>query len=413
MKIGMISEFCDPHPGGISEHIRALSRELRRRGHEVTVISGGIGSKRDVSDVPVLRLGRSCPVRYNGSLSRVTIGWRLRRRLAGLLDRERFDLLHIHNPLMPTLPLLALRTARCPMVATFHSQYPRDRLTEIFRRHLDASLRRLAARLPVSRAAHRTVASHFPGSYEIVPNGVDHAFFRRAADRRRREAPPGARPPRILFIGALVPRKGLPTLLEALRRLQARGRICELRVIGEGPDRRRIERRLPPALRRAVRFEGRLPRDGLLRHLAWADIFCAPSLGRESFGIVLLEAMSAALPVVASDIAGYREVVRHMREGWLCPPGDAAALAQALDRLCHDGALGQRWGSAGQRRAREFDWSPIASRVEAVYEAVLSGDCRMHAAAARRAECMPAPAGQASPSRRAARRKPSPAEIWR
>ncbi|MBN2170417.1 MAG: glycosyltransferase family 4 protein [Candidatus Krumholzibacteriota bacterium] len=368
MKIGMVSEFYYPQPGGISEHIRALSRELRLLGHEVAVVTSHISGEVPERDPRVLRLGRSLPLRYNGSLSRVTVGWRLGRRLDEVLERERFDLLHIHNPLMPTLPLMVTRRARCPVVATFHSYYERDLLTLLFHGHLERRLGRLAARVPVSPAARRAVEPHFPGAYRIIPNGVDYEFFAEAA-RREDDCLAGLAPGslRLLFVGATVRRKGLPQLLDAFAVLRRRRRDVELIVVGDGPDRSRLQRRLPGPVREAVHFVGFVPRQKLAEYYASADVFCAPSLGRESFGMVLLEAMAAALPVVAFDIEGYRDVVRQGVEGLLVAPRDTAALARAVGWFLDRPEERAAYGSRGQARAHDLSWHAIARRLEDVY----------------------------------------------
>lgn len=371
MKIGMVSEFYDPLPGGISEHIRSISRELTVMGHEVVILTGSQGNGSFDSDPRVVRIGRSVPVRYNGSLSRISVGWRLEHRLRRIFERERFDLLHVHNPLMPTLPLMTLRCAPCPLVATFHSNYPRDLLVSSFRRPLARLLRRVRVLLPVSLAAYRTVGISFPGDYRIVPNGVDFDQICRAVQGQRGPRPGDGRTLRILFVGALVPRKGLPVLIEAFTHLRRRGLRVELTIVGAGPNMGAARRRVPREAREQVRFLGLASRREVLESFARADLFCAPSLGRESFGIVLLEAMAAGLPVVASDIEGYQDVVTHGVEGVLVPPGEAGALADALESLLRAPEERIRMGRAGQIKAEKLRWSGIARRLDDIYLEVM------------------------------------------
>jgi phosphatidylinositol alpha-mannosyltransferase len=270
---------------------------------------------------------------------------------------------------MPTLPLLAAETADCPIVATLHSGYPRDRWTEFFRRPLQARLFRASRLLPVSQAALRAVSPLFSGEFRIVPNGVDEEFF--AAARTARETREGARsegiPRRILFIGALVPRKGLPVLLEAFPHVAARAGSIELWIAGDGPGRRRAQKIIGGALNSRVRFLGHCDRHRLRELLAEADLLCAPSLGRESFGMVLLEGMAAGVPVIASDIDGYREVVAHGSDGLLVPPGNVSALASALSLALSDEDLCSRLRRAGEAKAASLRWSRIAQRVEEIY----------------------------------------------
>jgi phosphatidyl-myo-inositol alpha-mannosyltransferase len=372
VKIGMVSEFYYPQPGGVSEHIRALSRELELLGHEVVILTSRIRGAVPEAGPRTLRLGQSVPVRYNGSLSRLTLSWSLRSRMRRALADEAFDLLHLHNPLMPSLPLLALEEATCPAVGTFHSAYPRDRLVELLRRPLLRRIDRLDARVAVSLSAERTVGNLFPADYRIIPNGVDSDLFARAGlARSRRHGTAEREKKRLLFVGAMVQRKGLPDLIEAFALLRRRRSDVELLVVGDGPNARRIHRQLPEWLRRHIRFHGFVPRCDLVRCYGEADIFCAPSLGGESFGMVLLEAMAAGLPVVASDIDGYRDVLTHGQEGLLVPPRDPAALAATLGFLLDSPEERVQFGRNGRVKAVSLRWAEIARRIDAVYREVL------------------------------------------
>jgi phosphatidyl-myo-inositol alpha-mannosyltransferase len=383
MKIGMVTEFYYPQRGGISEHVRSLSLELARRGHEVTVITGGMPEGPMEPGPPVLRVGRSLPVRYNASLSRVTVGCGLGRAMRGILREEDFDLLHLHNPLMPMLPHLALRNARCPVVATLHSGYPRDRWVELLRSPLRHLLDRATLLLPVSGSARRSVEPFFPGNYRIIPNGVDFEFFagaRPGAPDAAMKAGPdpaftgmpagegsGGAPRRILFVGAAVQRKGLAVMLEAYSLLRGRRDRLELWVAGDGPLLAKARRSVPERLRGEIKFLGSCDRRTLRACHALADLFCAPSLGRESFGMVLLEAMAAGVPVIASDIDGYAEVVDPGVDGLLVGPGDPVALAGAMDYLLGDPVLRARLVRAGRRKAAGLRWERIGEVVEAAY----------------------------------------------
>ncbi len=368
MKIAMVTEFYYPKHGGISEHIRSLSRELAYRGHEVVVITGQRSREAVVDGPRVETLGRSIEIPYNGSLSSVTIGLRLRSSMSALLRRESPDILHVHNPLMPTLPLLALSVAEVPVVATLHSSYPRDTWADLMRAPLGRLWSAIRIAIPVSPAAHRPVAGRFRADFRIVPNGVDYADILAACCRIHRAE---GRRPAILFAGASVPRKGLSVLVQAFTLLRGRGVDAELIVAGDGPGTARAARMVPRAIRGDVRFLGSLPRSRLLECYAASDIFCAPSLGRESFGMVLMEAMAASLPVVASDIEGYRDVVTHGKEGLLVPPGDPEALAHALESLLRNAGARHLLGEQGRRKAAGFAWPSVARRIEEIYSEVL------------------------------------------
>jgi len=363
----MVSEFFYPQPGGISEHIRALSRALRLRGHQVTVITSEIKGDVTERDPRVIRIGRSQPVYYNGAVSRVTWGRRLGPKMAAVLENEAFDLLHVHNPHMPTLPLLALKHASCPVVGTFHSNNPWDLGSALFHPLMRRWVDRTDIRLAVSPTAQKAAARHYPGDYRIVPNGVDFEFISEAAAGV--DCFPGLDPQKrkILFVGAAVRRKGLPYLLRAFARLRETREDVELVIVGDGPCRRRVQRRIPPALAGDIHFVGSVPRAKLAEYYASADIFCAPSTGQESFGMVLLEAMAAGLPVTGFAIDGYTDVLRSGEEGILVKPKKVEALAAALAELLDDRALRARFGDHGRAKARAHDWSEIARQVEAAY----------------------------------------------
>jgi phosphatidyl-myo-inositol alpha-mannosyltransferase len=377
VKIGMVSEFYYPQPGGISEHIRALSRELRMLDIDVTVITSNIKGDVHERDPRVIRLGRSLPIHYNGSLSRVSVGRKLGARFDEILEKENFDLLHIHNPLMPTLPLLAMKRARCPLVATFHSFYPRDRMAQTFRPVLSRYLKNLDARVAVSPSARRVVETMFPADYRIIPNGVDYDYFAEAAGKKGSSLL-GLSEDRlkILFVGALVKRKGLPHLLKAFTELCKQRQDVELLVVGDGPDRKQIQRQLPASIRDLVHFVGFVPRQKLIEYFANADLFCAPSMGRESFGMVLIEAMAAGLPVVGFNIDGYRDVVSHGQDGLLVEPGNRQALTQALDYLLNNPDEREAYARRGRIKAARFSWREISVQIDAVYRDVLGMPAR-------------------------------------
>ncbi len=383
MKIGIVSEFYYPLLGGVSEHIRSVSRELKKLGHEVVVISGHMKGEQRNPGPRVIRLGRSLTVPYNNSLSRVSAGWRLSAKLDALLETENFDLLHLHSPLQPTLTHLAMRRARCPLVGTFHSYYPRDILSELFKRPLGRMLTRIDRYLPVSQAAQEPMERIFSADYHIIPNGVDYELFSSGSADGRRQLP-GLDPDklRILFVGAMVKRKGLPHLIEAFREILLNRDDVELLVVGDGPGRRAIDRGLDIHMRSRIHFVGAVTnRSKLAEYYASADIFCAPSLGRESFGMVLLEAMAAGLPVVAYDIEGYRDVVTQGSDGLLVQRGNTSALASALRFFLESPNERARYGEQGRVVARNLDWSEIARRVEAVYLELLDLPARKGTAA--------------------------------
>jgi len=390
MKIGLVSEFYYPWPGGVSEHIHNLGQELRGRGHEVKIITGrfdtrwarvqarfpwlSVGTSHLETKAPdeehVFRLGRSVAFPYNGGIASVTIGAQLTARLKQLFARESFDLLHVHDPLAPMLPLLAVSLAPCPVVGTFHAFHQTEnRLLRLFRRPLGQPMRKLAARVAVSRSAREAFERYFGElDYHIVPNGVDLERFQRNGRALAREF--DARKNNILYVGQFVKKKGFGVLLEAFHRVRARRADVRLLVVGDGPlD--RTYRRLAQA--EDIHFLGHLRGKALAACYEIADVFVAPSIGYESFGITLLEAMAAGIPIVASDIDGFRNVISDEAEAVLVPPDDSAALARAIERVLDEPELARALVSAGSDTVQGYSWRRVVDRIESLYQTVLPG----------------------------------------
>jgi phosphatidylinositol alpha-mannosyltransferase len=284
----------------------------------------------------------------------------------------RWDLLHLHEPLVPAVCLTAVLAAPLPVVGTFHRYGPGAGWYRRFAFVTRPAMRRIDARIAVSRAAADHVARTFPGRFRIIPNGLDVAAHALPAERHGT---------RIVFVGRSEPRKGLAVLLAAFAHLPDG---VHLDLVGVRPQElRRLASRLPPEVARRVHAHGRVGDEERRRLLAEADVLCAPSLRGESFGIVLAEGMAAGLPVVASAIPGYIDLVSE-EWGRLVPPGDERALAAALAQILADRSLREALGAAGRREAQRLDWSRVAGEVLAVYEEVLG---------LRRAAPGPVPAG--------------------
>jgi phosphatidylinositol alpha-mannosyltransferase len=367
MKIALVSPYDYPYPGGVTDHITHLDEELTRLGHAVTILAPSSLDETQLTEHRVIKLGSVVPVPANGSVARITLSLRLSGKVKALLNRERFDVIHLHEPLMPALPITVLRHSGTVNVGTFHSAWD-SRVARLYGNPLLRRFnRRLHARIAVSPRAREFVGKHFPGDYEIIPNGIAVDEF------GEHVAPfPHLRDGKInlLFVGRLEQRKGFAYLLRAFARLKRDHPHLRLIVVGAYGDK---ERRRYEALTRSagigdVLFVGRATVADKPRYYRSCDVFCAPSTGGESQGIVLLEAMAAGRPIVASNIAGYRDVLRDGREGLLVPPKDAEALASALLRLIGDAELRCQLGQAGLERAVDYSWSVVASRVLAVYE---------------------------------------------
>jgi phosphatidylinositol alpha-mannosyltransferase len=371
VRIGIVSQSYYPRYGGVTEHVHHTAVELRRRGHRVTIITSRFRRGEAPSDPEVERIGYNLLIPFNGAFVDLAVGIRLRSQLRALLRRHDFEILHTHAPLVPTLPLIAVETAECPQVGTFHTTSGPSKLIAAFLEPLARRMSRLDARIAVSETARDFVAQYLPGDYRILPNGVDTERFHPAVEPFHEWRDPDR--VNVLFVGRLDPRKGVQVLIDALPELLAltRGR-ARLLVVGDSYLRGRFERSVAPAAREHVRFLGHVPSCELPRWYATGDIFVSPALGHESFGIVLAEAMAAGRAVVASDIPGYRCVVQPGVNGVVAPPGDAPALAAAIAALVNDpdrrAALAQR----GRARALEFAWPRVTDRIEAVYRDVLA-----------------------------------------
>ncbi|HER43007.1 MAG TPA: glycosyltransferase family 1 protein, partial [Candidatus Eisenbacteria bacterium] len=301
MKIGIVTQSYYPKPGGVTEVVHHTAAELRRSGHDVTIITTRYGPGRR-KEPGVIRIGRNVLFPANGAWTNVTAGWRLRHQLEEIFRRERFDIIQTHCPLVPTLPALTLLADRqgARLVGTFHAAAESNFLYALLRPLVEWGAANLDHRIAVSEPCRDFNAKYFPGDYEIIPNGID-------TDRFHPGIPPieGLRDGKlnILFVGRMDRRKGLPHLFRALPLIQRHiPRLVRLILVGEGNMRRRVMPR-PISLGGAeITAVGRVDAGLLPRYYASADIFCAPATGRESFGIVLLEAMATGVPIVASDI---------------------------------------------------------------------------------------------------------------
>ena len=371
MKVAMVSPYDFAWPGGVNAHVSQLSDELRQRGHAVTVIAPGTpgrGSGESEARDNFIPMGRSVPLSAGGSTARVTLSCWLWPRVRQFMARERFDLVHVHEPMAPLLPLMFLHHSNAVNIGTFHAFSDGQRLYRWSRFALKTWHGRLHGRIAVSEAARSFVAPHFPHrAYRVIPNGID---FQRFADA---SPLPELRDGRknVLFVGRKDERKGLRYLLEAFAILLESRRDLRLIIVGPGrPDRVCASwlETVKTAGNDMVRVAGPVSDGDLPRYYASADVFCSPATGGESFGIVLLEAMAAGVPVVASDIDGYRDVVTHARNGLLAPPREPDAIAGAIASVLDNPDLGHRLSEAGKDVARLHRWQRVASEVEDYYK---------------------------------------------
>ncbi|MDK8879613.1 glycosyltransferase family 4 protein [Corynebacterium sp. MSK008] len=354
MRIGLVCPYSFNVPGGVQAHVLDLAAQLRDMGHHTEVL--GPASSAVTLPEWVTRGGAAVPVRYNGSVARLSFGPQVRRTTRQFIERGNFDILHVHEPNSPSYSMAALRMATGPIVATYHASAESSYALKLALPALRGSLEKIRAGVAVSDEAWRWQSEQVGTDPVIIPNGVDTGRFaaaRRVSGHRAR--------PEVVFLGRLdEPRKGLDVFLQAIDRLPKRPRVT---VIGAGAP-REVE---------GVEFTGRISEAEKAKILGRADIFVAPNLGGESFGIILVEAMAAGCAVIASDIPAFAAVCGE-DAGVLFPPGDASALARKLQLLIDDVPLRTNLASHGVQRARDFDWSVVARQVLAVYEAVSIGE---------------------------------------
>lgn len=351
-----MSPYSWSRPGGVREQVIGLSSALVERGFDVEVIApdGDDGLPREVEFHSV---GRSIPLRDNASIVPVALSPAAVARTARLVRGRGYDLLHIHEPMIPAVSLTALLAARIPAVGTFHMYAARPRWYRPFAPLARRAIPRLAARIAVSAAARSHVARTVPGEYAIIPNGIDLASFADSGGKRE--------PNRLLFIGRAEQRKGLTVLLDAFMRLPSDVHLDLAGVSEEEFDEAGSD--LSPEIAARVHPLGFVDERGRARLLARTAVLCVPSLQGESFGIVLVEGMAAATPVVASDVPGY-EAVLPQDAGRLVPPHDPSALALTLKELLADDDLRAELGRAGREQARRYDCSRVAEEIVQVYE---------------------------------------------
>lgn len=365
MKIMLVSPYDFTYPGGANNHIIHLAHEYRLLGHETRVVAPASPGRPLPALEGFIPLGTPVPIHSNGSTARITLSPTLSRQVKRLLAEEQPDVIHLHEPLMPTLPLTVLWRAEVRTVGTFHA-FSESNLGYFYARPLlQRFFERLDARIAVSRPAADFVGRYFGGDYEIIPNGIEIGQFGPAV-----QPLPQYRDgrPTILFVGRYnEPRKGFRYLLRAFALVRDQFPDARLLVVGGG-DPELYREDLSRLGSQGIEFVGYVETEQLPRYYVSCDLFCTPSIKGESFGIILLEAIASGRAVVASRIPGHASVIDHGQDGWLVPPQDPVALALALVRLLADREKREEIAAAGLRKARRYAWSEIARRVLEVYQ---------------------------------------------
>jgi len=374
MKIALVSPYDYACPGGVNTHISGLACQFAKMGHQVRILAPCSNRKALTRDQDIIPVGKTIPFPSNGSIARVTLSGWLMPKVKKVLEEERFDIIHLHEPFCPMLPWIVLRLSNSINVGTFHAYYERSRGYWVGRPFLNQFLDRLDGKIAVSEPALRCITRYFPGHYRLIPHGIDLENF--AAETSPMEQFCDGKL-NILFVSRLEKRKGLGYLLQAYE--QVKREYPYLRLIVVGPDgglRRSYEKRIKERKLPDVVLAGYVSSADLPRYYHTADIFCAPAVGKESFGIILLEAMATGKPIIASNIGGYARVVTHGVEGLLVPPKDEQALAQALFRLVDDQGLRQQMGAKGRIKTEEHSWQSIAQRTLDYYTELSGGEVK-------------------------------------
>ena len=363
MKIALVSPYDWSVPSGVNRHIGQLGAQFREWGHEITILAPA--SDPEEAEGDCIAMGRPLAVPASGSMGRISFTWK-GRAIESLLAEGAFEIVHLHEPLMPLLPYQVLRQSQAVNVGTFHAaKEGGNRFYEYTRPLIRRWFRRLDGKIAVSPAATRLVGRYFPGYFNLIPNGIDFGHFA------------GEHAPlpefdddcfNLLFVGRPEKRKGLKYALRAFRRIREAEPRSRLIVVGAGSFRR--YERIVGADENVV-FRSNVPYGELPRYHHSAHAFCSPATGNESQGIALLEAMAARLPVVASNIEGFAGVITNEVDGLLVPPKDDGAIADAVLRLRHDRDLREALAEQGQAQAAHYSWENVARRVMAYYERLL------------------------------------------
>ncbi len=367
MRIAVVSPYSWSVPGGVNNVVMNLVRRLEKTGHEVWIIAPAGTLVRRAKNLPpnFISAGRTIPVRSNGSVAHVSASPFMLQKMQRLLSQKQFDLVHVNEPGTPAVGSTAVLVAKIPVVSTFHAA---GDAREYYQRWAPLATRVLAGisvGITVSEAARDCVSTHFPGDYRVIPNGIDIEPYAKVRDAAKIEG-------RILNIGRPEPRKGLTILIEAFAELRQRMPGVSLTLVGTSEEQLRAlySRKTPDLDKKLQGIEalGSLGEADKIEQMGKAEVMCAPSLGGESFGIVLTEALAAGLPIVASDIDGYRAVLADGANGVLTPPGDAKALEDALFKTLSDEELRRQLSEDGIKRAQRYSWDRVVGQIEDAYE---------------------------------------------
>lgn len=364
MRIGIVCPYAWDIPGGVSAHVNDLAQTLIRMGHFVSVLAPA--EFDELLPDFVVSTGKPRAVKYNGSTARLSFGPLVARKVSKWIDEGEFDVLHVHEPLSPSLSVLACWAAKGPIVATWHSAMDRSRMILTLAKLAQTAMEKVSARIAVSEAARATLIKHVGGDAVVIPNGVDVSMFANATPMFGWPGPDMS----IVFLGrGDEPRKGLDVLIDAYPYIRNKFSNVRLLIAGPGEPADTLEK-LSKADRASVTVLGMIATQDKPSVLASGTVYVAPNTGGESFGIVLLEAMASGTPVVASDLEAFKQVLDFGRAGTTFENENSADLANVICDLLADELRQKEFISQGRIRADEFDWNFVASEIVNVYESV-------------------------------------------
>jgi len=350
MRVLFVSDVYYPHIGGVTEHIYHLANEFEKMGHKVGVLTADIEGDLKPDERRVIRRGKSIVIPMNQSNARIT-GWVDLCELSRIVNG--YDVFHIHGTIAPTLPLLSLKVSAKTNIFTFHPTFESSNLFKIFKKYLESYFNKIDGKIAVSKTARDSIKKYFPGKYRIIPNGIDRNRFKASEETKN--------PYEILFVGRIEPRKGLQFLIDALPEIKKKFPRAKLTIAGGGYKNMKID--IPSGVKDSISFLGFVAPSDLPSVFNRASVFVSPAISGESFGIVLLEAMSTGTPVIASSIPGYRCVVEDGKNGLLVSPKDSKDIASKITYLMKNEQLREKLIEGGLESAARYSWDVVAKDI--------------------------------------------------
>jgi len=372
MNILFVSENYYPHLGGITEHVYHLALELQNRGHNVVVLTGGArgkGRRNTPKNILTIRVGQGVLFPVNKSLTRFTFMKHPYKDVKRIMDEGNFDIVHIHGPITPFLPMAALKTAPKIKVVTYHAAHERNYLYFLLSKIILDYFKMPHGMIAVSKVAEKSARIYINRNFTIIPNGVDINRFspkiepiQKLMDGKKN----------ILFVGRFEPRKGLKYLLKAFPMIKKNVPNARLVIIGGGFYKGFYKQYIPPQYGKDIFLAGFVSGEDLPRYYASCDVFCSPAIGRESFGIILLEGMASKKCVIASDISGYRQVIDSNVNGVLVPPREPDKLAESIVNVLNNDKLRNEIATNARKKAEKYAWKKVTNQIEDYYKKFLN-----------------------------------------